>query len=766
MKEIIQELNDKQKEAVLATEGPCLIIAGAGSGKTKVLTHKIAYLIEEKNVLPWNILAITFTNKAANEMKVRTEKLLDNAVNDIWIGTFHSICVRMLRKFIDRIGYDTSFIIFDTTDQKSLVKDCLKSLNIDDKLFTDRSVMYEISNAKNEMLEPEEYASRTIGDFRKQTIAKIYELYQKRLKENNALDFDDIINLTIKILMQEPEVLEYYANKFKYILVDEYQDTNKAQFTLITLLAATHGNITVVGDNDQGIYSFRGADISNILNFEKDFPGTKIIKLEQNYRCTKSILNVANAVIKNNPAKYKKELWTENDEGTLVTGYKANDEYDEARYVVNQIEHLKYQEKYKYSDFTVLYRMNAQSRSIEEILNREGVPYKIIGGLKFYERKEIKDAIAYLRLIYNQSDNISLKRIINEPKRGIGKTSIDKVQELSEQTGNSMYEIIKNSAEYGLNRVYANSRDFVEQIESLITKKNELPISELIKLTLNITGYTDALKDENTIEAQSRIENLDELLTVAMEFERESADNTLAEFLEGITLSSDADEVDEDQDKVTLMTLHSAKGLEFPVVFLVGMEEGIFPGYKSIQAEAELEEERRLCYVGMTRAKEHLFLTCSRTRTIFGSTSCNAISRFMKEVPKEMLDGYEDVFDSNQENQSNDSGYEWEYGRKTNNVKTYSIETAGSTVKINSNGQTFGFRSAESFLNNLNKVQESSNIDISKYKSGVRVYHKKFGEGTINYIEQEGDDYKVDIAFDKAGHKRLMAKYAGLEILE
>ncbi len=766
MSDIIDELNDKQKEAVLTTEGPCLIIAGAGSGKTKVLTHKIAYLIKEKNVLPWNILAITFTNKAANEMKVRTENLIGNTSNDIWIGTFHSICVKILRKFIDRIGYDTSFTILDTSDQKSLVKDCLKYLNIDDKLFNDRSVMYEISNAKNEMLEPDDYASRTIGDFRKETISHIYELYQKRLKENNALDFDDIINLTIKILMQEPEVLEYYANKFKYILVDEYQDTNKAQFTLITLLAATHGNITVVGDNDQGIYSFRGADISNILNFEKDFLGTKIIKLEQNYRCTKSILNVANAVIKNNPTKYKKELWTENEEGTLVTGYRADNEYDEARYIVNQIEHLQYQDKFKYSDFTILYRMNAQSRSIEEILNREGIPYKIIGGLKFYERKEIKDAIAYLRLIHNQNDNMSLKRIINEPKRGIGKTSLDKVQELSEQTGKSMYEIIKNSEEYGLNRVYANSRDFVQQIESLIVKKDGLLISELIKLMLNVTGYLQTLKNEKTIESQSRIENLDELLTVAMEFEKESADNTLAEFLEGITLASDADEVDENQDKVTLMTLHSAKGLEFPVVFLVGMEEGIFPGYKSIQAEAELEEERRLCYVGMTRAKERLFLTCSRTRTIFGSTSCNSISRFMKEIPKNMLEGYEDIFDSSQENKVDDIGYNWEYGRKANNVRTYSVQTSSSsTVKINSNGQSFGFRSAESFLNNLNKKESSTSIDVSKYKPGARVYHKKFGEGTINYIEQEGDDYKVDIQFEKAGHKRLMAKYAGLEIL-
>lgn len=766
MNDLIEGLNDKQKEAVLATEGPCLIIAGAGSGKTKVLTHKIAYLIKEKNVLPWNILAITFTNKAANEMKTRTENLLQGTTSDIWIGTFHSICVRILRKFIDRIGYDTSFIIFDTSDQKSLVKDCLKTLNIDDKLFTDRSVMYEISNAKNEMLEPGDYLNRSFGDFRKETIAKIYELYQKRLKENNALDFDDIINLTIKILMQEPDVLEYYANKFKYILVDEYQDTNKAQFTLITLLAATHGNITVVGDNDQGIYSFRGADISNILNFEKDFLGTKIIKLEQNYRCTKNILNVANAVIKNNPTKYKKELWTENEEGTLVTGYRSDNEYDEARYVVNQIGHLKYQEKFNYSDFTVLYRMNAQSRSIEEILNREGIPYKIIGGLKFYERKEIKDAIAYLRLIHNQNDNMSLRRIINEPKRGIGKTSLDKVQELSEQIEKPMYEIIKNASEYGLNRVYLNSREFIEQIESLIAKRDKMPVSELIKLTLNITGYMKALENENTIEAESRIENLEELLTVAMEFEKESAENTLAEFLEGITLSSDSDEIDENQDRVTLMTLHSAKGLEFPVVFLVGMEEGIFPGYKSIQEEAGLEEERRLCYVGMTRAKERLFLTCSRTRTIFGSTSCNAISRFMKEIPKEMLEGYEDIFTSNQENMSEDNRYNWEYGGRANsNIKTYSVVGTSSETKSNSNNRSFGFRTAESFLSNLNKTASSLNVDISKYKPGAKVFHKKFGEGIINYIEREDDDYKVDISFEKAGHKRLMAKYAGLEVL-
>ena len=425
MSNILEGLNDKQYEAVINCDGPCLVIAGAGSGKTKVLTHKIAYLMDEKDIKPWNILAITFTNKAANEMKTRVEGLVGNAAKDMWIGTFHSICVKILRRFIDRIGFDTSFIIFDTSDQRTLIKECIKACDLDEKMFADRAVLSEISNAKNEMLEPMQYALRTGGDYRKEKIATVYSLYQQRLKENNAVDFDDIINHTIKILMENPDVLEYYSDKFKYVLVDEYQDTNKSQFTLVTMLAAKYGNITVVGDNDQGIYSFRGADISNILNFERDFPGTKIIKLEQNYRCTGNILNAANAVIKNNEVKYKKELWTQNDVGELPNVFCGDNEYDEGSYIVEQINRLRREEYFKYQDFTVLYRMNAQSRAIEDILRRENIPYKIIGGLKFYERKEIKDAIAYLRLIYNPSDNLSLKRIINEPKRGVGKTSID-----------------------------------------------------------------------------------------------------------------------------------------------------------------------------------------------------------------------------------------------------------------------------------------------------------------------------------------------------
>ena len=768
--ELINGLNDKQKEAVLATDGPCLVIAGAGSGKTKVLTHKIAYDIES-GIKPWNILAITFTNKAANEMKERIEKLIGDAAKDLWMGTFHSICVRILRRYIDRIGYKTDFVIFDTSDQKTLIKECLKTLKVDDKIFTDRGVLSEISNGKNEMLEPKAYGVKYAGDFRKEKIAEIYELYQRRLRENNAIDFDDIINFTIKILSENPDVLDYYTEKFKYILVDEYQDTNKAQFTLVSLLASKYGNVTAVGDNDQGIYSFRGADISNILNFERDFPGTRIIKLEQNYRCTGNILKAANAVIKHNENKYDKKLWTENEEGHLPCIYCGEDEYDEGRYIVEQINHLKTEEYYKNSDFTILYRMNAQSRAIEDILMREGIPYKVIGGLKFYERKEIKDIIAYLRLIHNSADNLSLKRIINEPKRGIGKTSIEQIQEISDKTGNSMYEIIRNAQEYGLTRVFSNSRDFIEQIEYLKSKKDELKISDLIKETLNKTGYTKALENENSVEAETRIENLEEFLTVAIEFEEESADNTLAEFLENITLSSDIDGMEDQDNSITLMTLHSAKGLEFPVVFLVGMEEGIFPGYKSIGEPQALEEERRLFYVGITRAKQYLYLTCAKHRTIFGSTSYNQVSRFVKEIPEELLEGYAEVVErkSVDKEEFKDYGYRWSYG-KGQTVKTFKMSEEDKSAVAKTIGEQgtkseYQYRTAESFLNSIKQNNQTNEVDLSKYQVGQRVYHKKFGEGTITKLEQEGNDVKVDLEFDKAGHKRLMAKFAGLEII-
>ena len=518
-----------------------------------------------------------------------------------------------------------------------------------------------------------------------------------------------------------------------------------------------------------GIYSFRGADISNILNFERDFPGTKIIKLEQNYRCTQNILKAANSVIKNNEVKYKKELWTRNDEGNLPHVYQADNEYDEGAYIVEQMEHLKREEYYQYSDFTVLYRMNTQSRAIEDIFRRENIPYKIIGGLKFYERKEIKDIVAYLRLIQNSSDNLSLKRIINEPKRGIGKTSLEKIEQLAITNEVSMYEVIKKADEYGLNRVYLNSREFINIIEELKAKKDDITISELIKLTLKKSGYTKALEQEKTIEAENRIANLDEFLTVAIEFEEEFAENSLSEFLEGITLSSDLDNMEEEEESVTLMTLHSAKGLEFPVVFLVGMEEGIFPGHQSMMEPKELEEERRLCYVGITRAKENLFLTCSKQRTIFGSTSYNPVSRFLEEIPQELLEGYEQAFGqiSNKDEMFKDSPYTWSYRNKNNaTVKTYQVNEK-EPVMAAKNSSNFAFRTAESFLNNLGKkASPSKTVDLSQYKAGVRVFHKKFGEGIINLIEPEGEDLKVDINFDKAGHKRLMAKFANLEIIK
>ncbi len=737
--DLLEGLNNEQKQAVLQTEGPCLVIAGAGSGKTKVLTHKIAYLIEEKNIKPWNILAITFTNKAANEMKERITNLVGENANNMWVGTFHSICVKILRKYIDRIGFNSDFVIFDSSDQKTLVKQCIKQLNLDDKIFTERSVLAEISNSKNEMLTPMQYNLRTNGEIRKQKIAEVYDIYQRKLKENNALDFDDIINSTIQILSENPDVLEYYSEKFQYVLVDEYQDTNKAQFTLITLLSGRYGNITVVGDNDQGIYSFRGADITNILNFEKDFPGTKIIKLEQNYRSSKAILDAANAVIKHNEKKYEKNLWTAKEGGELPTVARLDNEYEEGSFIVEQINRLRREEYYKYSDFTVLYRMNAQSRSIEDILRREDIPYKMIGGLKFYERKEIKDAIAYLRLIHNPADNLSLQRIINEPKRGIGQTSMEKIETMAVANGKSMYEIIKHAEEYGLNKVYANSREFIVTMEELISKKDTMPVSELLKETLSKTGYTKALELENTAQAESRIENLDEFLTVAMEFEEESADNNLAEFLESITLSSDIDGMEENEDSVTLMTLHSAKGLEFPVVFLVGMEEGLFPSYRSIGEQRELEEERRLCYVGITRAKEKLYLTCAKQRTIFGSTSCNKISRFIEEIPKELLDGAEEIVKPAKVKEEQ----EWTYGNRFNNkVTSYVI----SDNNMREQKTKFGFRTAESFLNNI-AAAKTVDVDLSQYKEGQSIYHKKFGEGIITRNSRRRGRLKIRYIF-------------------
>ena len=735
MLNLLDELNPMQREAVNQIDGPCLVIAGAGSGKTKVLTYKIAHLIDNCGVRPWNILAITFTNKAANEMKERVQNLIGDAINDIWLGTFHSICVKILRKFIDRLGYDSSFVIFDTADQKTLVKKCLKELDIDSKIFTEKSVINEISNAKNMMIKPDDYVSRYTGDYRKEKIGKIYSLYQKKLKENNAVDFDDIINLTIDLLGENEDVLEYYSDKFKYILVDEYQDTNKSQFKLVSILAKKNMNIMVVGDNDQGIYSFRGADISNILNFEKDFAGTKIVKLEQNYRCTGNILKVANEVIKNNTNKYDKKLWTENDEGELPFVYTGRDEYDEASFITKKVGEIRENKNFKYSDFAVLYRMNAQSRAIEDILMREGIPYKIVGGLKFYERKEIKDIIAYLRLIANQNDNLSLIRIINEPKRGVGAVSLNKIEELAIENQTSMYNIIKQANKF-IPRIEGNVFEFVEMIEVL--KDADLTITELVKAILLKSGYIAALQAENTVESETRIQNLEEFLTVVGEFEEEYAENNLNEFLQTLSLSSDVDNIDDADDKITLMTLHSAKGLEYLVVFLVGMEDGIFPGEQSATTIEGLEEERRLFYVGITRAKKILFITLASKRTLFGYTSYNKPSRFLKEIPKELT-------------------------KKNIEKREEVISVSKSNFDTKKSG--FNFRTPEAFLSNI-KARNTNNVDLSKYKVGQSIFHKKFGEGVIIGLEPENDDIKVDIDFNKVGHKRLMAKFANLEIIE
>ncbi|MBE5822157.1 MAG: DNA helicase PcrA [Clostridiales bacterium] len=738
---LIEGLNDRQKEAVLETEGPVLVIAGAGSGKTRVLTHRIAYLIEEKCVRPWNILAITFTNKAANEMKERTYNVVGDMANDIWIGTFHSICVRILRKYIDRLGYTSNFNIFDTTDCKTIIKECIKELNIDDRQFTEKSLLSNISNLKNDMVDEEQFETIAGSDFRQAKIAQVYKLYQKKLKQNNGIDFDDIILLTIKLLLENVDALTFYQQKFQYILVDEYQDTNKSQFTLINLLAGMYGNVFVVGDNDQSIYAFRGADITNILNFEKDYPGAKIIKLEQNYRSTQPILDVANEVIKNNESKIVKELWTENKEGEKPIYNNLNNEYDEAQYIAKCIDDKVMQGK-EYNDFTILYRTNAQSRAIEDIFMRERVPYKVIGGQKFYDRKEIKDIIAYLRLIENNKDAVSLKRVINEPKRGIGQVTLNNIENIANIEEKTLFEIISKADEYSL-KSFATLKDFAQMITDFAEEKDKISIEELTNRVLDVTGYIRMLENEKTVEAQGRIENLKEFLTVIIEFESENADNTLSDFLENLALITDLDNLNEGDNYVTMMTMHNAKGLEFDTVFVTGMEEGLFPSYRSLGEENGVEEERRLCYVAMTRAKKELYLLSARMRSIFGSTTCNMPSRFIKEIPEYMIQIIK------------------------KEVKPKQNEDRADVVRFEIKEKNpFNYRSAESFLSNLNnKVKETAANFVMNYEIGQNVSHRKFGKGIITNIEEEGDDYKVEINFESAGTKRLMAKFAGLEII-
>lgn len=750
--EILEGLNKEQYEAVTTVNGPLLVIAGAGSGKTRVLTHRIAYLISEMGVKPWNVLAITFTNKAAKEMKERIEKILgEDIAKDMWVGTFHSVCVRMLRREIERLGFDRNFLIFDTTDSKTIIKECIKELNLDDKLFGDKYLMGEISKAKNDMIDCVRYENMYASDYRLSKVSKVYSLYQEKLRKNNAVDFDDIINHTIKILKENEEVLAYYQDKFKYILVDEYQDTNKSQDMLINLLAKVNQNICVVGDDQQSIYKFRGADIANILNFEKNYSETKIIKLEQNYRSTQKILELANAVIKNNKGNVDKKLWTQNDEGSKPKFFQGSDEYDEANYVISQIKSLKREEYYSYSDFTILYRTNAQSRVFEEILMREGIPYRVIGGQKFYERKEIKDIIAYLRIVSNTNDNISLKRIINEPKRGIGKTTLEQVEEIAARYEISMFDVIKDIDKYTTTRANSALRDFANFVLKMKEETNS--IEKLTSKILKESGYMQMLENEKTTEAEGRIENLGEFLNVVIDFENQNADNTLVDFLENLALVTDLDNVEESQENVLLMTLHTAKGLEFKNVFMVGMEDGLFPSYRSIGEDAEVEEERRLCYVGITRAKENLFLTCAKSRTIFGSTSYAMPSRFLSEVSESLFDG--ELKKKKQYEEDSFYGYE-RYESNIDNA-VYSFGKFDQAPQ-----KAFSFRTAESFLQ---KVNANEDVDLNKFAVGQMIEHKKFGIGEITNIEPEDDDLKIEISFEKVGTKRLMAKFADLKIL-
>lgn len=729
--DLLNGLNEPQKQAVLHTDGPLLILAGAGSGKTRVLTHRIAYLIKEKNVHPGSILAITFTNKAAREMKERIDRLVGDAADNIWVSTFHSMCVRILRRDIEKIGFDRSFVIFDSTDQQTVVKDCLKELNLNEKNYAPRSVLEMIGKAKDELIEPATYAKMNETDYRMSKVADIYKRYQDKLKQNNALDFDDIIMFTIKLFLDYPPVLEYYQRKFKYILVDEYQDTNTAQYSLISLLAQQNRNLCVVGDDDQSIYGWRGANIRNILDFEKEFTHCKVIKLEQNYRSTQTILDASNSVIKNNIGRKNKSLWTQNSKGSRILFYQGNNEHEEALFVANEIRKLVKNENKEYKDIAVLYRMNAQSRVIEDMLMKECIPYKIFGGLRFYDRKEIKDIIAYLRIIQNPADDIALKRIINVPKRGIGNTTVETAEGVANQRKCSIFSIISCSEQIPeLQRASSKLQKFVTLTAMFRVLAESSKVSELIEQVINQSGIMSELQEENTVEAQSRIENIKEFISVALEFEKQSEEKTLEAFLANISLVSDIDNFEEGADNIVMMTLHSAKGLEFPAVFMVGMEEGVFPGYRSMSSESELEEERRLCYVGMTRAKEKLYMTNTFSRTLFGNTTFNKASRFLKEIPEELIE---------------------EPGKKKS--------TAGTATKKADNLSNLGlFKGSKPFSINDLKTPKAS-LD---FKTGDMVEHKKFGVGTITSVEKEKDDLKLEIQFKNAGMKRLMAAYANL----
>ena len=736
---IYDTLNAEQREAVFHTEGPLLILAGAGSGKTRVLTHRIAYLIEEKGINPWNILAITFTNKAAGEMRERVDDIVGFGSESIWVSTFHSTCVRILRRHIDRLGYDNNFTIYDSDDQKTLMKDVCKLLQIDTKTYRERTILSAISSAKDEMITPEEYELNAYGDFSKKTIAEAYKEYERQLKANNALDFDDLLVKTVQLFQTQPEILEYYQDRFRYIMVDEYQDTNTVQFKLISLLAAKYKNLCVVGDDDQSIYKFRGANIQNILSFEKEFEHTKVIKLEQNYRSTSTILDAANAVIKNNVGRKAKSLWTENGEGEKIQFRQFDTAYDEAEYIVGDIRERVDNGKAAYCDHAVLYRTNAQSRLFEEKMITANIPYKIVGGVNFYARKEIKDLLAYLKTIDNGKDDLAVRRIINVPKRGIGLTTVNRITEAAQQRGISFYEALCSADLVpGLGRSISKLESFAAMIEYFRKEAEHLSITELMKEILTETGYVEELKAEGEEEAEVRLQNIDEFLNKIAAYEESCEEElpTLSGFLEEVALVADIDSLDEESDYVVLMTLHSAKGLEFPYVYLAGMEDGIFPSYMTITADpTELEEERRLCYVGITRAKKELAMTCARRRMIRGETQYNKMSRFLKEVPPQLLSTGKIV-----------EKEELELPKQNAYVQAKQSFQA-KPFMISKPVQQFGVKSGEGL----------------SYGVGDRVRHMKFGEGTVTAITEGGRDYEVSVDFDSAGTKKMFASFAKLQ---
>ena len=761
--DILQSLNPVQKEAASCTEGPLLILAGAGSGKTRVLTHRIAYLIEEKGVNPWNIMAITFTNKAAQEMRDRVDRLVEFGAESIWVATFHSSCVRILRRYIDRLGYDNHFTIYDTDDQKSVIRKAVKELDLDPKQYREGPLLGVISAAKNEMIEPQDFETQAGGDFRMCQEAKIYKAYQKTLIDNNAVDFDDLLLLTVRLLRENRDILETYQERLRYIMVDEYQDTNSVQFELIRLLSGKYHNLCVVGDDDQSIYKFRGADITNILSFEETFPGAKVVKLEQNYRSTNNILEAANAVIANNAHRKEKHLWSENGEGKEVSFIHYETAYGEAEDVIDKIQTSVHMGKYQYQDCAILYRTNAQSRVFEEKCIKKSVPYRLVGGVNFYQRQEIKDILAYLKTIDSGRDDLSVTRIVNVPKRGIGQVTLNKLAVYASEHGMRLFQAMEQVEQIsGIGKAADKIKGFVNQIMVFRALAKELDAAELIESILEQTGYLEELEKLEEDKAQAKQENLEEFQNKAADYYANHDEAALTDFLEEVALVADIDNMDSEADSLTLMTLHSAKGLEFPVVYMTGMEEGLFPSYMSMNSgdPGDIEEERRLCYVGITRAMQQLTLTAAKQRMVHGNIQYSAISRFVKELPQEKLDWKEETFGglfkkgpSMTANSLSDSLFGGSSSMSSGS--SFSASQGSQTAKKTNYDNVFDLKYAKAF--------SSPKPDSLDYKEGDRVSHIKFGKGTVLAVEDMKKDYQVTVEFDTAGVKKLFAGFAKLK---